>query len=80
MAREPQLPVKNWAMMAQAGTALTGPVLLGIVLDLSLNWSPWGTLSGIFLGLIACVAQLIRLSQKSFESEKPNPEKPKSSN
>jgi F0F1-type ATP synthase assembly protein I len=76
MPSDPAPPMRNWAAMAQAGTALTGPVLLGIILDLTLNWSPWGTLAGILLGLVACVAQLIQLSKRNLDAdrpEKPNP-------
>lgn len=67
MPADPAPSYRNWALMAQAGSALTGPALVGIVLDVSFNWSPWGTLGGILLGLIACVAHLIRLSNRSFD-------------
>lgn len=58
-------PGQQWAMAGQAGTSLVGPVVLGVVLDSQLGWTPWGTLTGIGLGLVGCMAVLIRMKKRS---------------
>ena len=45
---------------AQASSALVGPVVLGIILDWQLGWTPYATLSGIGLGMFGMMSLLIR--------------------
>lgn len=62
----------NWAAMSQAGTALTGPVFVGLLLDWQFATLPWITLVGVVLGLIGSIALLATItSPKSGTAETP---------
>jgi hypothetical protein len=52
---------------AQASSALVGPVLLGIILDWQLGWTPYATLAGIGLGMFGMMSLLIRFMKRSRE-------------
>lgn len=54
-----------WTNAMQAGSALIGPVVLGIVLDLQFDWMPWATLAGIGLGLLVSVTILLQAAKRS---------------
>ena len=58
-------PMQQWALASQAGSALVGPVVLGVVLDTQLGWTPWATLSGIGVGLVGSLAILLRMTNRS---------------
>jgi F0F1-type ATP synthase assembly protein I len=73
MANDPSPPIRNWAVMAQAGTALTGPTLLGVFVDWYWKTSPWGTVIGIGLGLVSCIYQLVQIVNRLNKTEnRPN--------
>ena len=52
-----------WAVAMSASTTLTGPVLLGLVIDYFAGTLPWCTVGGVFVGMAALFVQLARLSQ-----------------
>lgn len=54
-----------WTNAMQAGSALVGPVVLGIVLDSQFGWMPWATLIGIGVGLLASVTILLQAAKRS---------------
>ncbi len=60
-----QRPTQQWGIASSAGSSLVGPVILGVLLDTQLGWTPWATLTGIFVGLLGCVAILIRMTKRS---------------
>jgi hypothetical protein len=60
-------PAQQWAVAAQASSALVGPVVLGVLLDWQLGWTPVGTLSGIGVGLVLLMTLLIRMVKRSGE-------------
>lgn len=64
MNGDEQPQMKGWAIASQISSSLIGPVILGVVLDSELGWTPWATLSGIALGLVGCMFLLIRLSNR----------------
>jgi F0F1-type ATP synthase assembly protein I len=52
-----------WAVAMSASSALTGPAILGVLVDWALNSWPWGTVAGALLGMAVLFAQLLRLTQ-----------------
>jgi F0F1-type ATP synthase assembly protein I len=52
-----------WAVAMSASSALTGPAILGILVDWALNSWPWGTVAGVLLGMAVLFAQLLRLTR-----------------
>lgn len=50
------------------------PILLGIYVDDTFGYQPWGVLVGVFLGLIAIISRLYKLTlmfqRKTFNSKK----------
>lgn len=57
--------MQGWAIASQISSALVGPVVLGVLLDYQLGWTPWATLVGIGLGLFGCMFVLIRMKNRS---------------
>jgi F0F1-type ATP synthase assembly protein I len=63
MAAGPDPNIRMWAMAYSAGSILTGPVILGLVVDLAVGTIPWCLLGGVFLGMVGLVALLIRMTK-----------------
>ena len=76
MTDPPPKMAGNWAAMTQAGSALTGPVLLGLLLDWQFATLPWITLAGVLLGLFGSIAILAMITSKPSAS-KPDAAKPR---
>jgi F0F1-type ATP synthase assembly protein I len=57
--------VANWVAASQVGSLLSGPTIVGLVIDWLADCLPWFTVGGIFLGAIASFAYLIRWSNPS---------------
>ena len=57
--------------MSQAGSMLIGPTLIGVAIDYYANTSPWGTVGGVMLGLVGCLAYLIRLMNRMNDPKDP---------
>jgi len=57
-------PPGPMAVASSAGTSLVGPVVLGLLLDVQLGWTPWATLTGILLGLFGCLSVLWLMSNR----------------
>jgi F0F1-type ATP synthase assembly protein I len=47
--------------LAQVGVEMVAPVVLGLLLDHYLGWTPWGVIGGAMLGLIGGVVHLVVL-------------------
>ncbi|VTS04296.1 unnamed protein product [Tuwongella immobilis] len=63
----PQSPpprINRYDLMV-VGSELSGPVILGLLVDLSLQTLPWVTLGGVFVGTLTSGAHLIRLILRS---------------
>ncbi len=56
MAGGGEPPFSQWAIAAQASSSLIGPVIIGLVLDSQLGWTPWATLSGVVVGFVGCIS------------------------
>ena len=52
-----------WAVAYSASSMLTGPVLLGLLIDWLAGTMPWCTIGGVFVGMAGLFVLLIRLSQ-----------------
>ena len=52
-----------WAVAMSASSTLTGPTILGVLVDWVLNSWPWGTVAGVLLGMAGLSVLLLRLSQ-----------------
>jgi F0F1-type ATP synthase assembly protein I len=48
-------------VLAQVGLEMVAPLVLGLLLDRYLGWTPWATITGAMLGLIGGVIHLVVL-------------------
>ena len=46
-----------------ASSVLTGPVLVGLLVDWLIGTMPWLTIAGVFVGMAGLFVLLIRISQ-----------------
>jgi len=51
--------IGHYYALAQVGTEMVMPVVVGLVLDSYLDWRPWGVVVGAVLGLTAGLAHLV---------------------
>ncbi|HKB02093.1 MAG TPA: hypothetical protein VKD90_07730 [Gemmataceae bacterium] len=52
-----------WAVAMSASSTLTGPALVGVLVDWLLNSWPWFTVAGVLVGMGGLSVLLLRLSQ-----------------
>jgi len=52
-----------WVTAYSASSTLTGPVLLGLLIDWLAHTMPWFTIGGVFVGMAGLFVLLVRLSQ-----------------
>jgi F0F1-type ATP synthase assembly protein I len=57
--------------IAQVGLEMAVPVGVGLFLDNSLDWRPWGVIVGAVLGLAIGLTHLAVLSQRSDKTDEP---------
>ncbi len=55
----------GYLTLAQVGTEMVVPIVLGIVLDYGLGCAPWGVVIGAILGLVGGMFHLIVLQKPS---------------
>ena len=64
MANPPDPQQKRlWATAYSASSTLTGPVLLGLLIDYFAGTMPWFLVGGVFVGMAGLFVLLARLSQ-----------------
>jgi F0F1-type ATP synthase assembly protein I len=64
MANAPDPQQKRlWAAAYSASSTLTGPVLLGLLIDWLAGTTPWFLIGGVFVGMAGLFVLLVRLSQ-----------------
>jgi F0F1-type ATP synthase assembly protein I len=64
MANTPDPQDRRWAAMAySASTTLTGPVLLGLLIDWLAGTMPWFLIAGVLVGMVGLFVLLIRMTQ-----------------
>ena len=64
MAESPQDPQDSrelgyYFALAQAGLEMVAPIVIGVVLDHYLDWSPWGVVCGAIVGFVGGLLHLI---------------------
>jgi F0F1-type ATP synthase assembly protein I len=62
MGRDPQ-ERRLWAVAMSASSTLTGPAIVGVLLDLVLGWWPWCTVAGVLVGMGGLFVLLLRVTQ-----------------
>ena len=60
---DPREQRKLLAIAYSASTMLTGPVLVGLVIDLVAGTMPWFMVGGVLVGMAGLTVQLIRFAQ-----------------
>lgn len=66
----------RYLALSQVGLEMVAPIILGLVLDHYLGWSPWGVVVGAVLGLTGGLVHLVQLT--STKDEPPNTQPPES--
>lgn len=64
----PELPDRNdmgrYVALSQIGLEMVAPIVLGLVLDHYLGWTPWALIAGAVLGLVGGLVHLVHLLNK----------------
>lgn len=47
--------------LAQVGMEMVAPLVVGLILDHQLGWTPWATVSGAMFGLVGGLVHLIAI-------------------
>lgn len=69
---DPRQAGKYFAL-AQVGIEMAALVGLGLWLDNSYGWAPWGVAGGAVLGLVVGLTHLVMISNRLNESDKKPP-------
>jgi F0F1-type ATP synthase assembly protein I len=64
----------RYMTIGQVGLEMAVPPAIGIYLDLTFGWSPWGVIIGAGLGLIGGLAHLVHLANKQEDGKGPSHE------
>lgn len=69
MGSDPQDPkdarrLGLYMALAQVGTELVMPSVVGLLLDLYLGWTPWALIAGTILGLVGGLYHLITIMKQ----------------
>jgi F0F1-type ATP synthase assembly protein I len=78
----PELPDRNemgrYAALSQVGLEMVAPIVLGLVLDHYLGWTPWAVIAGAVLGLAGGLVHLVHVLNKmdSKDSSRSDQESP----
>jgi F0F1-type ATP synthase assembly protein I len=51
--------VGAYLLLAQVGVDLVAPIIVGLIIDQSLGWTPWATVAGAVLGLVGGLYHLV---------------------
>lgn len=68
--------VRRYMTLSQVGLEMVAPIVLGLVIDHYLGWSPWCVIAGAVLGLSGGLVHLVAvLNKEDRESRPPGPDK-----
>lgn len=70
----PDFPSRQWALASQVSATLSGPPILGLLLDWWLGTTPWCLLGGFALGMATCMTLLMRMSRESKSGDESDKE------
>jgi F0F1-type ATP synthase assembly protein I len=59
--------------LGQAGIEMVAPIGIGIILDRTLGWTPWLTLSGVLVGFVGGLAHMLILVKRLNEMDESKP-------
>jgi hypothetical protein len=57
--------------LAYVGMEMVAPLVVGLILDAQLGWTPWGAVIGAALGLIGGLAHLIAILNRPRNNGSP---------
>ncbi len=55
--------------LAQVGLEMVVPIVVGLLLDSWLAWTPWGVVTGAGLGLVGGLAHLVHLLNRMDQKD-----------
>lgn len=58
----------TYVELAQVGMEMVAPLGVGLALDFYFHWSPWGTVTGAVLGLVAGIGHLVSILNRQDQS------------
>ncbi|OAI53168.1 hypothetical protein AYO44_16245 [Planctomycetaceae bacterium SCGC AG-212-F19] len=63
--------------LAQVGLEMVAPIVVGVLVDTYLGWTPWGVVVGTIVGFVGGLAHLL-LMLKQFDKQPPGnpPQRP----
>jgi F0F1-type ATP synthase assembly protein I len=67
--------VRFYLSLAQVGTEFVAPLVIGVMLDRYLGWSPWGVVIGGLLGFVGGMVHLLTLAGRQPPEEGPHSRK-----
>jgi F0F1-type ATP synthase assembly protein I len=56
--------MERYVALSQIGLEMVVPIVVGLVLDHYLGWTPWALIVGAILGLVGGFAHLVHLLNK----------------
>jgi F0F1-type ATP synthase assembly protein I len=62
----------RYVALAQVGLEMVMPIVIGLLLDYYLGWSPWGVVVGTVIGFVGGLMHLLALL-KRFEQDRTRP-------
>jgi len=62
----------TYMLLAQVGLEMVAPLVLGLILDDRLGWTPWATVAGALLGLVGGVGHMVVILQRRNDSKPPH--------
>lgn len=65
--------LSRYLALGQVGLEMVAPIVLGLVLDSYLGWSPWGVAAGVAIGFIGGLAHLVTMTKPQ---QRPKPSQP----
>ena len=63
--------VRRYMALSQIGLEMVAPIVLGLVLDHFLGWSPWGVIVGVVVGLTGSFVHLTAVLSKEDKDSSP---------
>jgi F0F1-type ATP synthase assembly protein I len=60
----PRNELGRYLALAQAGLEMVAPLVVGIMLDHYLDWTPWLTISGAVLGFAGGLTRMILIANR----------------
>jgi F0F1-type ATP synthase assembly protein I len=64
--------VGRYFALAMVGLEMVAPVVIGLLLDRNLGWSPWGVIVGAIVGLVGGLYHLIILANRFNRQDAPD--------